>query len=188
MLRAFPQPRDAQVGYRLACIGVFTLLTVVAARISIPMQPVPFTLQPLAVLLAGMILGKRDGALSQLSYLTLIALNLPVDANAQGAAALFGATAGYLFGFLAAAFVTGWLLERGTTRPGQRWLAGIAGIAVMYAIGLLMLKLKTGMGWDATWAAGAAPFLIPDLLKAIIAAALTEGGRALLQRRLSENL
>lgn len=183
MLRAFPQPRSAQVGYRLACVAAFTGLTIVAARVSIPLQPVPFTLQPLAVLLAGMILGARDGALSQIAYLVLIALNLPVDANMLGSAALFGATAGYLFGFVAAAFVTGWLVERGTRRMGQRWLAGVAGIAVMYAIGIVVLKLHTGMGWDAAWTAGAAPFLIPDLAKAIIAAGLAEGGRALLQRR-----
>jgi biotin transport system substrate-specific component len=182
MLRAFPQPRDAQVGYRLACIAAFTGLTILAARISIPLQPVPFTLQPLAVLLAGMILGGRDGALSQIAYLVLIALNVPVDANAHGAAALMGATAGYLFGFVAAAFVTGWLVERGTARMGQRWLAGAAGIAVMYAVGIVVLKLNTGMAWDAAWTAGAAPFLIPDLAKAVIAAALAEGGRALLQR------
>ncbi len=183
MLRAFPQPRDAQVGYRLACIGAFTLLTVLAARVSIPMQPVPFTLQPLAVLLAGLILGARDGALSQIAYLVLIALNLPVDANAHGAAALLGATGGYLFGFVGAAFITGWLVERGTTRLWQRWLAGIAGVAVIYGVGIVVLKFNTGMAWDAAWTAGVTPFIVPDLAKAIIAAALAEGGRRLLLRR-----
>jgi biotin transport system substrate-specific component len=149
---------------------------------------VPFTLQPLAVLLAGFILGARDGALSQLAYLALIAFNLPVDANAVGSAALFGATAGYLFGFVAAAFVTGWLVERGTTRLWQRWLAGIVGVAVIYACGIVVLKFNTGMAWDAAWTAGVAPFIVPDLAKAVIAAALAEGGRALLQRRSNETL
>src|SRR4051812_12603201 len=100
MLRTFPQTRDAQLGYRVVGIGAFTLVTILSARITIPMQPVPFTLQTLAVLLAGLILGARDGAFSQLAYLALIALNVPVDAKGVGVAALFGPTAGYLFGFV----------------------------------------------------------------------------------------
>jgi len=183
MLRTLPQTRDAALISRVAGIAVLTLLTILAARVSIPMQPVPFTLQPLAVLLAGLILGARDGALSQLAYLALIALNLPVDANMRGAAALAGPTAGYLFGFVGAAFVAVFLVERGTGRLWQRLLAGVAGIAVIYLCGVVFLKLNTGMAWDAAWAAGVAPFIVPDLAKAVIAAALAEGGRQLLLRQ-----
>ena len=183
MLRTLPQTRDATLPYRLVGIGVMTLLTIVAARISIPMEPVPFTLQPLAVLLAGLILGARDGALSQLAYLALIALNLPVDANMRGAAALVGPTAGYLFGFVGAAFVAGLLVERGAGRLWQRLLAGIAGIAVIYLCGIVVLKLNTGMSWDAARAVGVAPFIVPDLAKAVIAATLAEGGRRMLLRQ-----
>ena len=182
MLRTLPQTRDAQLGYRLASIGAFTLLTIIAARITIPMQPVPFTLQTLAVVLAGLILGARDGALSQLAYLALIALNLPVDARGLGAASLLGPTAGYLVGFVAGAFVAGLLVERGAGRMAQRWLAGIAGIAVIYLFGVVVLKATTGIAWDAAWSAGVVPFLVPDLAKALVAAALAEGGRSLLLR------
>ena len=183
MLRTFPQTRDAQPGYRLASIGAFTLLTIISARITIPLQPVPFTLQTLAVLLAGLILGARDGALSQLAYLALIAVGLPVDANHLGAAALFGPTAGYLIGFVPAAFVAGLLVERGSSRMLQRWLAGIVGIAVVYLCGTILLKLNTGISWSAAWAGGVAPFIALDLVKALIAAALAEGGRAFLLRQ-----
>ncbi|MCC6802600.1 MAG: biotin transporter BioY [Anaerolineae bacterium] len=183
MLRTFSQTRAAQPGYRLVSIGAFTLLTVIAARVTIPMEPVPFTLQPLAVLLAGLILGARGGGLSQLAYLALIALNLPVDARGLGAAALVGPTAGYLYGFAAGAFVAGLLVERGAARMAQRWLAGVAGIAVIYLVGAAMLKINTGIAWDAVWTAGVAPFIIPDLAKALIAAGLAEGGRSLLLRR-----
>ena len=172
MLRTLPQTRDAQPGYRLASVGAFTLLTVIAARITIPLQPVPFTLQTLAVLLAGLILGARDGALSQLAYLALIAVGLPVDANHLGTAALFGPTAGYLIGFVGAAFVAGMLVERGGSRMMQRWLAGVAGIAVIYLCGVVVLKINTGMSWNAAWTAGVAPFIALDLAKAVIAAAL----------------
>ena len=183
MLRTLPQTREANLTWRLVGIGVFTLITVVSARISIPMDPVPFTLQPLAVLLAGMVLGARDGALSQLAYVALIAAGLPVDANMRGQAALFGPTGGYLIGFVAAAFVAGWLVEHGAKRLWQRLLAGVAGIVVIYLFGVPVLMLSRGLDLGAAFAAGAAPFIIPDLAKAGIAAALTEGGRALLMRR-----
>lgn len=187
MLRTHPQTRDANL--RLLGIGVFTLISIVSARISIPMDPVPFTLQPLAVLLAGMVLGARDGALSQLAYITLIAVGLPVDANMRGQAALIspegglGSTSGFLIGFIAAAFVAGWLVERGANRLWQRLLAGVAGILVLYLIGIPALMLSRGLDLGTAIAAGAAPFIIPDLVKAGIAAALTEGGRALLMRK-----
>jgi biotin transport system substrate-specific component len=182
MLRTYPQTRDAHLIYRLASIALFTLLTVVAARVSIPMQPVPFTLQPLAVLLAGLILGGRDGALSQLAYLALIGLNLPVDANMLGAAALVSPTGGYLIGFVAAALAAGLLAERSAGRLGQRWLAGIVGVGVIYAVGLIVLQARLGLAWETAWGLGAAPFIVPDLAKALIAAALVEAGRKLIGR------
>ncbi|MBE2181841.1 MAG: biotin transporter BioY [Anaerolineae bacterium] len=182
MLRTLSQMQDAKLPARLVGIGVFTLVTVVAARISIPMDPVPFTFQPLAALLAGMILGARDGALSQLIYVGLIAIGLPLDANMRGQAALFGPTGGYLIGFIAAAFVSGWLVEHGANRTWQRWLAGVAGIAVLYVLGVSWLAVSRGLPLDAAISAGALPFLLPDLAKALIAAALAEGGRALMMR------
>ncbi len=184
MLRTFPQTRDSRLITRLVGVAVFTLLTVVAARLSVPMEPVPFTLQPLAVLLAGMVLGGRDGALSQFAYLALIAAGLPVDARGLGQAALFGPTGGYLLGFVAAAGVTGWLVEKGTARLWQRWLAGVVGVAVIYLFGVPVLKLVTGLEWSAAWTSGAALFIVPDLAKALIAAAIAEGGRRALLRNL----
>ncbi len=184
MLRTFPITRNNPLAYRLAAVLLFTALTAVAARITIETGgPVPFTLQPLAVLLAGLVLGARDGAMSQLAYVALIAAGAPLDARLLGAAALFGPTGGFLLGFIAAAFVAGWLVEHRADHVWQRWLAGVAGIAVLYLCGVVHLKLYTGLDWGATWAAGAAPFLAPDLLKALIAAGLAESGRALLSRR-----
>jgi biotin transport system substrate-specific component len=182
MLRTLPNTTLHSQRARLAGIAIFTLATIVAARLVIPMEPVPFTLQPMAVLLAGMVLGARDGALSQLLYVALIALGLPFDANMRGQAALFGPTGGYLLGFVAAAFVTGLLVERAGARLWARWLAGVAGIAVIYAFGVPVLALTRGLTLETAFAAGAAPFLIPDLAKALLAAALAEGGRRLLQR------
>lgn len=185
MLRILPQTREFTNWQRLAGIALFTAITIIAARIEIPQEPVPFTMQPLAVLLAGMILGGRDGAWSQFAYVSLIALGFPFDANRLGTAALFGTTGGYLIGFIAAAGVVGFLVERGANRIWQRWLAGVVGIGVMYLFGIYVLKNVAGLSWDAAWAAGGAPFLILDLIKAVIAAAVTETGRMLLLRMLS---
>lgn len=188
MLRTLPRTRDAHLTYRLATIALFTLLTVIAARISIPMQPVPFTLQPLAVLFAGLVLGGRDGGISQLLYLALIALNLPVDANMLGAASLVGPTAGYLLGFASAAFVVGWLVEWASRRlpdgVSMRVAVGaaVAGVLVIYTVGALVLGVRTGMSLNDVLAAGVTPFIVPDLAKALIAASLAQGGRKLLLR------
>ena len=183
MLRTLPQTRDQQLTIRIAAISVFTIITILSARVTIDIGVVPFTLQPLAVLLAGMILGGRDGALSQLAYVALIAAGLPFDARGLGTTALFGPTGGYLIGFIAAAGVAGFLVERGAKQVWARWLAGIAGVAVIYLFGIVVLKLHTGLDWTKAWEAGVAPFIIPDLAKALIAAALTEGGRRLLLRQ-----
>jgi biotin transport system substrate-specific component len=183
MLRTLPQTRDYSPLYRLAAAAIFTVITIVSARITVEIGVVPFTMQPLAVLLSGMVLGARDGLLSQAMYVALIAAGLPFDARGLGTAALFGPTGGYLIGFIAAAGVTGLLVERGTTRLWQRWLAGVAGVIVIYVFGIVVLKFNTQMDWSAAWTAGVAPFIVPDLAKAIIAAALAEGGRSQLRRQ-----
>lgn len=188
MLRTLPQTRDFGLAYRLAVVAVFTVLTALAARVVIPMEPVPLTLQPLAVMLAGLVLGWRDGALSQLAYLALLAAGLPFDARGMGAAALVGPTAGYLFGFVAAAAVTGYLAQSGANHLWRRWLASVVGVLVLYAVGLPYMKLVTGLNWDAAWNAGVALFIVPDLAKAVIAAALSESGRALLLRGLTPHI
>ncbi len=180
MLRTLPQTRDQSRMYRLAGIAVFTVLTIIAARVSIPLNPVPFTLQPLAVVLSGMVLGWRDGLLSQALYVALIAAGLPLDAKGIGSAALVGPTAGFLIGFIGAAGVAGWLAELGSKHLWQRWSAGIVGMIVIYAVGIVVLKAVTGMDWFKAWSVGVAPFIVPDLVKALIAAGLTEGGRRLM--------
>jgi biotin transport system substrate-specific component len=181
MLRILPQTRDFTLWQRLAAIAAFTLLTILAARVTIDIGAVPFTLQTLAVVLAGLVLGGRDGALSQLAYLALIAVNLPVDARSLGAASLFGVTGGYLIGFPVGAFAAGILAEYGRSSLIRSWLAGAAGMAIIYAFGVTVLQARTGMSWDAAWAAGVAPFLLVDGAKAAVAAALSESGRRLLR-------
>ncbi len=182
MLPTLSQTRNLSSLHRLATIGVFTLLTIISAQLEIPHQPVPFTMQPLAVMLAGMVLGGRDGALSMFFYVSLIALGFPFDANHVGTAALFGPTGGYLLGFVIAAGVIGLICEYSQNRFWIRGFAGVIGLAIIYLFGIVVLRNITGMHWSETWAVGGEPFLVFDLIKAIIAAGLSESARTMLLR------
>lgn len=163
----------------IAVVVVFAAITALSARITInlPFTPVPITLQPLAVVLSGLVLGARGGAAAQLVYLGLIAVGLPLDARGLGPAAFFGPTAGYLLGFAPAAFVAGWLAERFS---GQSWwgnfIAAIAGMLVIYLVGATWLGVMLGSA-EKAWAGGVAPFILLDLGKAVIAASVAESGK-----------
>jgi biotin transport system substrate-specific component len=170
------------VGRRVAGVVFFTALTALTARITIelPFSPVPITLQTLAVVLSGLVLGARGGAIAQLFYLGLIVSGLPVDARGLGPAAFFGPTAGYLLGFVPAAFVTGRLAER---FAGRSWwgnfAASAAGMLTIYLVGASWLVVMLG-SWQKAWWGGVAPFILLDLGKAALAAAVAESGQRLL--------
>jgi biotin transport system substrate-specific component len=171
---------------RAATIVLFAALTALSARITIPLSftPVPITLQVMIVLLAGLTLGAKDGALSQIVYIGAILIGLPFDAKGIGAAALISATAGYLIGFIPAAFVTGWLAAKGA--QGNRvwsFAASLIGVAVIYLIGTAWLTIGF-LGGDLSrgWALGVAPFIVVDVIKALIAAGCAEGMRTLIDR------
>ncbi len=171
---------------RAAAMVLFTALTALGARITIllPFTPVPITFQVMMVLLAGLTLGARDGALSQIGYVVTIAIGLPLDAKGIGAAAFVSATVGYLIAFIPAAFVTGWLAEKGM-RGNRVWsfIAGLIGMAVIYFIGTMWLTVGfLGSDWSKGWALGVAPFIVVDVIKAVIAAGGAEGMRTLIDR------
>ena len=184
MLRTLPKTRDFTELQRVAMIAVFTLLMIIFTQIKIQTVPVPFTMQPFAVLQAGLVLSRRDGALAMATYVGLIALGFPVDSNNIGAAALAGPTAGYIFGFVLAAGVVGFLTERGAERFWLRFAAGLVGIAVIYVFGTAFLKFHLGVDWSKAWELGVRPFLGLDILKALIAAGLAEGTRRFLLQTL----
>ncbi|MBO9360624.1 MAG: biotin transporter BioY [Thermoflexus sp.] len=152
-----------------------SLLTALMARVAIPLPftPVPITGQTFAVLLVGAALGSWRGGLSMVAYLLEGALGLPVFAGgAAGLARLGGPTGGYLIGFVAAAFVTGWLAERGwDRRPATTALAMLAGNAVIYLFGLPWLAGFVGgfLGPKGALALGLLPFVVGDLLKLLLA-------------------
>ena len=180
MLYTLSHNRAAGLPARAVGIAAFTALTALAARVTIETGgPVPFTLQVLPTLLAGLVLGWRDGALSQLAYVAMIALGLPLDARAIGAAALAGPTAGFLIGFIPAAAVAGAVSQIAGKSLWMRWMAGCYALFVLYVIGVAWLAVSAQISPSAAFNAVIA-FIGFDLVKALLAAGLTETGRALL--------
>ena len=163
---------------RAGAILFVTVLTAIAAQISIPLPftPVPFTFQPLVVLLGAAALGSRLGMSSQILYLALGIAGLPVFAASpllpQGAARLLGPTGGYLMAFPFAAFAAGWLAERGWDRRySTAVLAMACGLAVVFAGGVVWMTVASpAVTVSRALAVGVVPFIIPDLLKLLVAA------------------
>ena len=151
-------------------------LTTAAAQIALPVpgSPVPVTGQTLAVLLTAAALGPMRGALGQLLYVIAAFAGLPVLAQHSGGAhAVFGATGGYLLGFVVAAVVVGRLAKGGWSRTPVRVFASYTvGSVVIYVIGATVLARVFKQ--DVTWALqkGVVPFLVGDVLKALLAAGL----------------
>jgi biotin transport system substrate-specific component len=158
--------------------ALMAAVTAVAAQIAIPLpfSPVPFTLQVLAVILSGLLLGPRYGALAQAIYLLIGAVGVPVFAQFRGGlGVLLGPTGGYLLSYPIAAAVAGLATNatRGAARRRALWtslLWGCAGLAVIYALGATWLALVTSLPIAAALAQGVAPFVLFDLIKVAIAA------------------
>jgi biotin transport system substrate-specific component len=170
---------------KIAAVLLVTALTALAAQISVPLPftPVPFTLQPMVVLLGGAALGPRLGMASQVLYLALGIAGFPVFAASaalpQGPLRLLGPTGGYLVSYPVAAFVAGALAERGFDRRYMTSVAGMAaGLAVVFTFGVLWLAWfarPAGAGLAAALRTGLYPFLPADIIKICIAAAIMPG-------------
>ncbi|HIE17197.1 MAG TPA: biotin transporter BioY [Dehalococcoidia bacterium] len=162
----------------------FACLTAAFAQISFWIGPVPVTGQTFAVLLAGALLGARRGALSQLSYLAIGATGIPywfALGGPPGMARLLGPTGGYLLGFVAAAFVVGWLVERGWDRRVPRAAAAMfVGNGVIYIFGLPWLAYFVPV--ETLLQVGLYPFIVGDLVKIAAAASVLPSGWMLLHR------
>ncbi|MPZ15802.1 MAG: biotin transporter BioY [Chloroflexi bacterium] len=181
----------------VALIVAGSLFVALSAQIAIYLLPVPVTGQTFGVLVVGAALGSRRGALALVAYLGEGLAGLPVFAaghsawtpNAFGEPVIVGSTAGYLVGFVIAAYVVGWLTERyGMDR--EVWSAALlllVGNVVVYIPGLIWLQLwLTAHGLPASvWQAGLVPFIPGDIVKLILAAAVVPGAWRLVRTRSS---
>lgn len=164
--------RESAVREILLALGG-SLLIAALAQVVIPLgfTPVPITGQTLGVLLVGAALGSRRGAASVALYLAQGLAGLPFfSGGTAGLAVLIGPVGGYLMGFLPAAFVAGWLAEKGLDRRFRSALAPfLVGEVIIYACGLSWLALF--VGWSNVLSAGLLPFIPGDLIKLALAGA-----------------
>ena len=173
--------RAIRLGERAGAVAFVVALTAAAAQVSIPLPftPVPFTFQPMVVLLGALALGARLGMTSQLIYIALGVAGLPVFAASpllpQGFGRLFGPTGGYLMAYPCAAWVVGALAERGFDRRYVSSFLGMStGLAIVYACGVVWLGVFTGgaRGVSTALEAGVYPFVLQDVTKLLAAAAV----------------
>lgn len=164
--------------------------TAVAAQISVhaPGSPVPITAQTLAVVLAGSALGTWRGAASQMLYL-ILGLFLPLYAGGtSGTGVLWGASGGYIFGFVIAAALIGWAAEHNADRrPLLAMLTFVLGQLAIFGIGVPWLKVSAGMSWGTAIHAGFTVFILGGVIKALLAAITMPSAWRLERRRRAHN-
>jgi biotin transport system substrate-specific component len=165
---------------RIIGCSIFVILTAIGAYIRIPLffTPVPITLQTFVVLLSGAVLGRRLGPLSQAVYVAAGAFGLPVfQGYGYGVSHIFGPTGGYLFGFVAASFIAGYLAKDRTAEKGMTkiFLTMITALAVIYFFGVAWLKLFLGTSLSSALILGLYPFIPGEVVKVIAASYICKG-------------
>ena len=165
----------------LALCSLFTALIAIGAFIKIPLPGIPFTLQTLFVLLAGLLLGSKRGAIAVLVYILIGLAGLPVFSGGGGILYVLKPSFGYIIGFALGVFVTGWIAEKKQEPSTLRLiLAAFAGTAVIYALGLIWYYLvanyylNTPMGTEALIVSGLLMTLPADIIKIILSVVLAK--------------
>lgn len=186
--------RSESVLRKVALVLGGSWIVAIAAQVSIPLQPVPLSLQTLAIMMVGFTLGSRLGAAALIAYLAQGAMGLPVFANGMNGIAFAGPTAGFLVGFVGMAWLAGFAAERGLAKgfigtalsalvitallylPGVAWPMAVAGVFGIDAGWV-------GLSASSVWAGFVSPFLMGDAIKAILAAVLVTGAWKALKAR-----
>jgi biotin transport system substrate-specific component len=181
LLTTVSRRSEMRTAIRVASVLLLAAMTAAAAQVSVPLPftPVPFTLQPMVVLLGGAVLGARLGMAAQVVYLLAGIAGLPVFAASavlpQGVWRLLGPTGGYLMSYPFAAFLTGLLAENGFDR---RYITSAfamgAGLLVVFGCGVLWLAFfaHPAAGLDAALRTGLYPFMPADIFQVLVAAAV----------------
>lgn len=177
-------PREYGGTLRLVLLAFLgSVLMAVSAKTSIPLEPVPLTMQTFAVLVIAMAYGARLAGATLLLYLAEGAVGLPVFESGAGLIYMAGPTGGYLFGFLIAAVFVGWLGERGWDRNiVLTFLANLAGTAIIFVFGVIWLSTLVG-GFGKALELGFVPFVEVAFIKIALAAAFLPLVWKLLPRR-----
>jgi biotin transport system substrate-specific component len=160
----------------LSLVPLCAALTAAGALIKIPLWPVAITLQTFFVILSGIILGPRYGALSQLVYIIVGLLGLPVFSGGGGLACLMQPSFGYLIGFVIAPLAVGSIVRNKALTPSLVFMSALAGTLVIYSIGIpylaayMHLVLRKPDAISLAVKTGALIFLPGDIIKCLILA------------------
>lgn len=164
--------------------SLLAALTAASALITIPIGEVPVILYNFFILMMGLLLGSRWGAASIAVYLLAGGLGLPVFAGGKGGIAiLLGPTGGYLIGFLPAVFIIGFISEKFKQRFSYDIIAMLCGTVVIYAFGVIQLKIVLGKTWLVTMALGVIPFIFFDIVKVVAAAVTAKAVRPIIMNK-----
>ena len=164
--------------------SLLAALTAASALITIPIGEVPVILYNFFILMMGLLLGSRWGAASIAVYLLAGGLGLPVFAGGKGGIAiLLGPTGGYLIGFLPAVFIIGFISEKFKQRFSYDIIAMLCGTVVIYAFGVIQLKIVLGKTWMLTMALGVVPFIFFDIVKVVAAAVTAKAVRPIIMNK-----
>ena len=183
---ALPQNGAARLGAQIVLAVLGTLLLTLSAKTKVVLGPVDMSLQTLAVLLIAASFGFRLGVATLLLYLAEGAMGFPVFQSSPekgvGIAYMLGTTGGYLAGFVVMAAIVGWAADRGFDRnPVKLFGVMLAANAIMLTMGFAWLA--TLIGAEKAWAFGVVPFIVGDLIKVALAAALVPADCSLLPKR-----
>ena len=183
---ALPQNGAARLGVQIVLAVLGTLLLTLSAKTKVVLGPVDMSLQTLVVLLIAASFGFRLGVATLLLYLAEGAMGFPVFQSSPekgvGIAYMLGTTGGYLAGFVVMAAIVGWAADRGFDRnPIKLFGVMLAANAIMLTMGFAWLA--TLIGAEKAWAFGVVPFIVGDLIKVALAAALVPAVWSLLPKR-----
>ncbi|MEI6100601.1 MAG: biotin transporter BioY [Eubacteriales bacterium] len=175
----------------LIVTAFFAALTVIFSAISlpIPLSPVPFSLAIVAIFLAGALLPKNQAALAQIVYILLGVIGLPVFSKMQGGLGVIaGPTGGYIIAYPIMAYIIALIIEKARKRIFLAYfLSMICALALCYMLGTLWLSVETHLTFSAALAAGVIPFIIPDIIKAVLSSLLAVALYRVLAKRYLSN-
>ena len=161
--------------YVLLTSIVGSFLLAISSKVQIPLTPVPVTLQTLVLLVMSMFLGWRGAVGATSLYLFQGAIGLPVFAHGGGFIILFGPTGGYLFGFLIASLVVGYLAEKGWDKSVVLTFTSMTiGTLIIYLFGVIWLSYLKDLNTALMF--GLLPFITPDILKICLGTCLVSAG------------
>ena len=183
---ALPDRGVARLAVQLALAVAGTLILTLSAKTKVVLGPVDLSMQTLAVMLIGAAFGMRLAVATLLLYLAEGAMGLPVFQSTPekgiGLAYMVGPTGGFLIGFVAMAAIAGWAADRGFDRsPIKLFGAMLAAEAVLMVLGFAWLAVLIGP--EKSWQFGVAPFIVPDLIKVALAAAVVPAVWSILPRK-----